>query len=89
MTCWLDSIVTLRGSQPQERVFDALRNSDIFAIASIVDEAGASDVFPTVIQEAMACAEARRFPLGSPASPKRSLMARPVFLVPPETCLRW
>ncbi len=54
----LESVVTLRGSQTQERVFEALRNCDIFALASIVDQAGASDVFPTVIQEAMACARA-------------------------------
>jgi glycosyltransferase involved in cell wall biosynthesis len=52
----LESVVTLRGSQTQEQVFEALRNCDIFALASIVDQAGASDVFPTVIQEAMACA---------------------------------
>ena len=52
----LDSIVTLRGSQTQAQVFDALHHCDIFALASITDKAGASDVFPTVIQEAMACA---------------------------------
>ncbi len=50
----LNSVVMLRGSQTQEQVFDALRNCDVFALASIVDQAGASDVFPTVIQEAMA-----------------------------------
>jgi glycosyltransferase involved in cell wall biosynthesis len=51
----LESVVILHGSQTQERVFEALRDCDIFALASIVDQAGASDVFPTVIQEAMAC----------------------------------
>ena len=50
----LNSVVMLRGSQTQEQVFDALRNCDVFALASVVDQAGASDVFPTVIQEAMA-----------------------------------
>ena len=40
----------------QAQVFEALQRSDIFALASIVDGSGASDVFPTVIQEAMACA---------------------------------
>jgi glycosyltransferase involved in cell wall biosynthesis len=51
----LGAVVTLHGSQTQERVFQALGGCDIFALASIVDQAGASDVFPTVIQEAMAC----------------------------------
>jgi hypothetical protein len=46
----------LGGSQTQEQVFDALDHCAIFVLASIVDQAGASDVFPTVIQEAMACA---------------------------------
>ena len=52
----LESCVTLRGSLSQGQVFEALQRSDIFALASIVDSSGASDVFPTVIQEAMACA---------------------------------
>lgn len=52
----LDSVVTLRGSLTQERVFQELKHCDIFALASIMDQAGASDVFPTVIQEAMASA---------------------------------
>jgi glycosyltransferase involved in cell wall biosynthesis len=52
----LDSVVKLRGSRTQQRVFGALRNCDIFVLASIIDQAGASDVFPTVIQEAMASA---------------------------------
>jgi len=50
----LDSHVVLRGSLSQAQVFESLRRSEIFALASIVDNAGASDVFPTVIQEAMA-----------------------------------
>ena len=52
----LESFVALRGSLSQAQVFEALQRSDIFALASIVDGSGASDVFPTVIQEAMACA---------------------------------
>jgi glycosyltransferase involved in cell wall biosynthesis len=51
----LGSRIKLRGSLTQAQVFEALQRSDIFALASIVDDAGASDVFPTVIQEAMAC----------------------------------
>jgi glycosyltransferase involved in cell wall biosynthesis len=52
----LTSVVVLRGSLTQKRVFEELQNCDIFALPSIVDRAGASDVFPTVIQEAMASA---------------------------------
>ena len=50
----LKSIVTLIGALPQQEVFEKLRSCDIFALASVIDEAGASDVFPTVILEAMA-----------------------------------
>ena len=49
--------VELCGSLSQEDVFSKLRSCDIFALASVVDTAGASDVFPTVIMEAMACAK--------------------------------
>ena len=52
----LHSHVILRGSLTQAQVFESLQRCDVFALASVVDEAGASDVFPTVIQEAMACA---------------------------------
>jgi hypothetical protein len=55
-TAHLASSVMLRGSLSQRQVFEALQRSDIFALASTVDASGASDVFPTVIQEAMACA---------------------------------
>jgi glycosyltransferase involved in cell wall biosynthesis len=48
--------VELCGSLSQADVFSKLRSCDIFALASIVDSEGASDVFPTVIMEAMACA---------------------------------
>ena len=47
----------LTGALPQEEVFTALRTCDIFALACIVDKNGASDVFPTVILEAMASAK--------------------------------
>ena len=50
----LESFVTLSGALPQQEVFEKLRSCDIFALASVIDEAGASDVFPTVILEAMA-----------------------------------
>lgn len=42
------------GEQSQNYVLRALRNSDIFVLASAPDERGASDIFPTVIAEAMA-----------------------------------
>jgi hypothetical protein len=49
--------VELCGSLSQAEVFGKLRGCDIFALASVVDSEGASDVFPTVIMEAMACAK--------------------------------
>jgi glycosyltransferase involved in cell wall biosynthesis len=53
----LQAQVRLAGSLPQEEVFAALRGCDIFALACTRDQAGASDVFPTVILEAMASAK--------------------------------
>ncbi|MEY2526224.1 MAG: hypothetical protein QOE73_995, partial [Verrucomicrobiota bacterium] len=50
----LTSHVVLIGSLPREAVFEKMRASDIFSLASVVDSNGASDVFPTVILEAMA-----------------------------------
>ena len=47
--------VELCGSLSQADIFSKLRGCDIFALASVVDSGGASDVFPTVIMEAMAC----------------------------------
>lgn len=47
--------VTLCGSLSQEEVFAQLQACDIFALACVTDAAGGSDVFPTVILEAMAC----------------------------------
>ena len=52
----LGSHVRLTGALPQEEVFAALKGCDIFALPCIVDKIGASDVFPTVILEAMASA---------------------------------
>lgn len=52
----LGDCVKLRGALPQEEVFSALRTADIFTLPCIVDANGASDVFPTVILEAMASA---------------------------------
>ena len=54
----LGSIIVLSGSLPQQTVFRKLQNCDFFVLASVVDRAGASDVFPTVILEAMASAKA-------------------------------
>jgi glycosyltransferase involved in cell wall biosynthesis len=55
-TLKLSSRVKLLGSLSQEAVIEKLRIADIFALASITDRQGASDVFPTVIIEAMAAA---------------------------------
>jgi glycosyltransferase involved in cell wall biosynthesis len=48
--------VKLLGSLSQGAVIEKLRVADIFALASETDKQGASDVFPTVIIEAMAVA---------------------------------
>jgi hypothetical protein len=48
--------VTLAGALPQDCVLEKLRRCDIFALASTTDPNGASDIFPTVILEAMASA---------------------------------
>src|SRR6266513_2929932 len=48
--------VNLLGSLSQEVVLKKLRSADIFALPSVTDRQGASDVFPTVIIEAMAAA---------------------------------
>ena len=52
----LGDLVTLQGALPQDRVIAKLQRCDVFALASTVDDAGASDIFPTVILEAMASA---------------------------------
>src|SRR6266480_5281576 len=48
--------VSLLGSLSQEAVLEKLQAADIFALASVMDRQGASDIFPTVIIEAMAAA---------------------------------
>jgi glycosyltransferase involved in cell wall biosynthesis len=78
----LASVVTLRGSLTQEQVFEELKDCDVFALASVVDRAGASDVFPTVIQEAMASSR----PVVSTrlaGIPETVLDGETGFLVPP------
>src|SRR5437773_7679841 len=52
----LSSRVNLLGSLSQGAVLEKLQTADIFALASVTDAEGASDVFPTVIVEAMASA---------------------------------
>jgi glycosyltransferase involved in cell wall biosynthesis len=52
----LGSQITLAGALPQDCVLEKLQRCDIFALASTTDEQGASDIFPTVILEAMASA---------------------------------
>jgi len=52
----LSDRVHLVGSLSQGAVLEKLRSADIFALASVTDAQGASDVFPTVIIEAMAAA---------------------------------
>jgi glycosyltransferase involved in cell wall biosynthesis len=50
----LSGQVQLLGSLSQQAVLEKLQAADIFALASVTDAQGASDVFPTVILEAMA-----------------------------------
>jgi glycosyltransferase involved in cell wall biosynthesis len=52
----LASRVNLLGSLSQDAVLEKLQAADIFALASTTDAEGATDVFPTVILEAMASA---------------------------------
>jgi hypothetical protein len=52
----LSSRVNLIGSLSQDAVLEKLRAADIFGLASTTDAKGATDVFPTVILEAMASA---------------------------------
>jgi glycosyltransferase involved in cell wall biosynthesis len=52
----LSSRVHLLGSLSQQAVLEKLQAAEIFALASTTDAQGATDVFPTVILEAMAAA---------------------------------
>ena len=49
--------IQLSGEKSQEYVLNAFANCDIFVLAARVDQRGASDVFPTVIAEAMTSAK--------------------------------
>jgi glycosyltransferase involved in cell wall biosynthesis len=51
----LENQVWLCGSLSQGEVYEKFQRCDLFALASVIDEKGASDVFPTVILEAMKC----------------------------------
>jgi glycosyltransferase involved in cell wall biosynthesis len=55
-TAGLGETIRLCGAMPQEEVFSRVRTADIFALPCVKDRNGASDVFPTVILEAMASA---------------------------------
>ncbi len=50
----LDGKVRLLGVQSQDQIKQKLQECQVFALACIVDEKGASDILPTVILEAMA-----------------------------------
>jgi glycosyltransferase involved in cell wall biosynthesis len=50
----LGRVIEFAGERSQQEVLGALRSCDIFVLASTYDDRGASDVFPTVIAEAMA-----------------------------------
>ena len=52
----LGSFITLAGALPQDCVLERLQGCDIFALAATTDDHSASDIFPTVILEAMASA---------------------------------
>jgi hypothetical protein len=52
----LGAFIGLAGALPQDCVLEKLRGCDIFALASTTDDHAASDIFPTVILEAMASA---------------------------------
>ncbi len=49
----LQGTVELAGSLPQEEVARALAECDVFALPSVVDAQGATDILPTVVLEAM------------------------------------
>jgi glycosyltransferase involved in cell wall biosynthesis len=55
--CDLGEKIRIAGEQSEQQVLEALRTCDVFVLASETDERGASDVFPTVIAEAMASAK--------------------------------
>jgi glycosyltransferase involved in cell wall biosynthesis len=79
----LSDRVQLLGSLSQGAVLERLGSADIFALASVTDPQGASDVFPTVIIEAMAAAR----PVVSTrlaGIPESVVNSETGLLVPPE-----
>ena len=52
----LRSHVTFRGVLSQEKIKQELAEADVFTLACLTDSKGATDILPTVILEAMACA---------------------------------
>jgi glycosyltransferase involved in cell wall biosynthesis len=82
----LSDRVHLLGSLSQAAVLEKLRSADIFALASVMDTQGASDVFPTVIIEAMAAAR----PVVSTrlaGIPESVVHGETGLLVPPEDAM--
>jgi glycosyltransferase involved in cell wall biosynthesis len=78
--------VRLVGSLSQGAVLEKLGSADIFALASVTDAQGASDVFPTVIIEAMAAGR----PVVSTrlaGIPESVVHGETGLLVPPENTL--
>jgi glycosyltransferase involved in cell wall biosynthesis len=78
--------VHLLGSLSQGAVLEKLKSADIFALASVTDAEGASDVFPTVIIEAMAAAR----PVVSTrlaGIPESVVHGETGLLVPPEDAM--
>jgi hypothetical protein len=82
----LSDRVQLLGSLSQGAVLERLGSADIFALASVTDKQGASDVFPTVIIEAMAAAR----PIVSTrlaGIPESVVNGETGLLVPPENTM--
>lgn len=51
----VEDSITLLGPLSQQAIKAELACADVFALASVIDDKGASDILPTVIAEAMAC----------------------------------
>jgi glycosyltransferase involved in cell wall biosynthesis len=82
----LSDRVHLLGSLSQGAVVEKLRTADLFALASVRDAEGASDVFPTVIIEAMAAARPV-VSTGLAGIPESVVDEETGLLVPPEDTL--
>ena len=68
----LGSLVTLAGALPQDCVLEKLQSCDIFALASTVDDSGASDIFPDCDPGGDGFGASRGFNHGRRAFRKRS-----------------